>query len=73
MIVWYDHCKVSEQHKSLGSGGYRDLRNAEYMWAETPFYENGLSEKSLEEILDYISEMRKQYKDCNLYPEFYIQ
>ena len=73
MIVWYDYCKIAEQHKSLGSGGYRDLQNVEYMWAETPFYENELSGKSLGEILDYISEIRNQYTDCNLYPEFYIQ
>ena len=73
MIVWYDYCKIAEQHKSLGNGGYRDLQNTDYMWAETPLYEIELYSKSLEEILDYISEIRKQHPDYNLYPEFYIQ
>ncbi len=73
MIVWYDYCKIVEQHKSLGSGGYRDLQDADYMWAETPLYETELNEKSLDEILDYISAIKKQYSKYDLYPEFYVQ
>ena len=58
-ILWWDYCKVSQQHESVGSGGYRDPGNPEYMFAETQFYENGFESKSLEEIKAYIAGIQK--------------
>ena len=31
-ILWWDHCKKSQLHESVGSGGYRDPNNAEYIY-----------------------------------------
>ena len=72
-ILWFDYCKISEQEKSLGGGGYRDPLQNGYMWAETPIYENELNNKSLNEILEYIEKTREKYHEYNLYPCFYIQ
>lgn len=33
-ILWWDHCKVSEQCFSVG-GGYGDPENPKYMYTET--------------------------------------
>lgn len=71
MIVWYEYCRINEQQ--LGMGGYIDEENKGYMWAETLIYEENLQEKTLNEILEYISEVRKEYSDYDLYPEFYLQ
>lgn len=73
IIVWFDYCKVTEQHKSLGGGGYRDTQNPEYMWAETQIFENGFGDKSLEEILEYIESVRNEHREYDLYPSFYIK
>ena len=72
-ILWFDHCKISEQEKSLGGGGYTDSLQNGYMWAETQIYETNLSNKSLKEILDYIEKTRKEFHKYDLYPCFYIQ
>lgn len=53
-------------------GGYIDEEKRGYMWAETDIYEVDLQKKSMNEILEYISEIRKKYADYDLYPEFYI-
>lgn len=71
MIVWFDYCKLSEQEKSLGSGGYRDTRNPGFMWAETQIYEVGLANRSIEEISEYIERVRNEYPEHELYPSFY--
>lgn len=71
MIVWYEYCEISNQQ--LGMGGYIDTQNKGYMWAETQIFECDLQEKSLGELLTYISETRKQYSDYELYPEFYVK
>ena len=34
-ILWFDYCKIDEQDKSLGQGGFIDKENKDYMWAET--------------------------------------
>ncbi len=33
-ILWWDRCKKSQQHRSVGSGGYSDPDDSEYMYAE---------------------------------------
>jgi len=70
MIIWYEYCKISEQQ--IGSGGYIDVENQDYMWAETQIYESNMQKKTLNEILEYISKIQKEYSDYILYPEFYL-
>lgn len=70
MIVWYEYCRINEQ--KIGMGGYKDFENLGYMWAETYLFEVDMQEKSLNEILAYISKMKEEYLCYNLYPEFYI-
>lgn len=71
-IVWFDYCKISEQGKSLGGGGYIDKQNSGYMWAETQIFEYPLTDKSLEEILEYMDGVRREYSAYDLYPSFDI-
>lgn len=70
MIIWYEYCRINEQQ--IGMGGYIDMENNGFMWAETQLFESGLHEKPINEILEYISKMRKEYPDYALYPEFYL-
>lgn len=62
MIIWYEYCRINEQQ----------IENNGFMWAETQLFESGLHEKPINEILEYISKMRKEYSDYDLYPEFYL-
>ena len=78
-ILWWDYCKKSEQRFSIGSGGYSDPDNPEYMYAETQIWKNGLETKTLNEIKEYIAtERKKEVKygcKCtshSLVPSFYI-
>ncbi len=70
MIIWYEYCRINEQQ--IGMGGYIDAENQDFMWAETQLFETDLQEKSLNEILEYISKMKKDYSNYDFYPEFYI-
>lgn len=70
MIVWYEYCRINKQQ--IGMGGYIDSENQGFMWAETQFFKTDMQEKSLNEILDYISKTIQEYSEYNLYPEFYI-
>lgn len=70
MIIWYEYCRINEQQ--IGMGGYIDEEKRGYMWTETDIYEENLQQKSMNEILEYISETRSKYIDYNLYLEFYI-
>ncbi len=70
MIVWYEYCRINEQQ--IGMGGYIDVDNQGFMLAETQLYETDLQEKTLNEILEYISKIRQEYSNYNLYPEFYL-
>ena len=70
MIIWYEYCKINE--RKIGMGGYTDTENQGFMWAETQLFETDLQEKSLDDLLAYISGIRNQYSAYNLYPEFYI-
>ena len=78
-ILWWDHCKRNMQHLSVGSGGYPDPDDPEYMYAETQFYEDGLEAMSPDEIRDYINEIRKsglalgdKYSSFEPVPSFYL-
>lgn len=78
-ILWWDHCKISEQNTSVGMGGYTDPENNDYMYAETQSWKDGLEEMSLDEIKDYINrEMEKglrygsKYVNHELVPSFYL-
>ncbi len=71
-IVWFDYCRIENQSESLGSGGYVDIRNATFMWAETQIYESGFENKALIEILEYIEEILQKYPEHRLYPAFYL-
>ena len=79
-ILWWDHCKKNMQNMSVGGGGYSDPDNADYMYAETQFYEDGFETKTLDEIKDYIDAMRKsglilgdKYYSFDLVPSFYFE
>ena len=72
VIVWFEYCKISEQEKSLGSGGWINKQNPEYMWAETQIYEVNFQDKNLNEVLDYIKRIRSEYPQHKMYPAFYL-
>ena len=77
-ILWWDHCKKSEQHRSIGRGGYTDPENPEYMFAETQLFEDCFETKSLDEIKKHIAERRNakihysKYISFDLVPSFYL-
>ena len=78
-ILWWDHCTKMQHGESVGSGGYADPRNDEYLYAETQSFKDGLESKSLDEIKEYINQVRKtgiqygdKYKSHDLIPSFYI-
>lgn len=70
MIIWYEYCMINEQQ--IGMGGYTDSENKDFMWAETRLFETDLQEKSMNEILEYILKVKKEYSNIDLYPEFYL-
>ena len=70
MIIWYEYCRINEQQ--IGMGGYIDTENQGFMWAETQLFETDLQEKTLNDLLAYMSEICNQYSNYNLHPEFYI-
>ncbi len=76
-ILWWDHCRKSQQRESVGSGGYKDPDNDAFLYAETQLYQDGLETKTLEEIKEYIEQQRKtglqygsRYKSHDLAPSF---
>ena len=78
-ILWWDHCRKAQLHESVGSGGYRDPENDEYIYVETQLYKDGLETNTLDEILEYINHERKKglrydskYKSHDLVPSFYL-
>ena len=79
-ILWWDHCKKNMQNMSVGGGGYSDPDDTDYMYAETPFYEDGFETKTLDEIKDHIYATRKsglilgdKYFSFDLVPSFYFE
>lgn len=78
-ILWWDHCKKSQHHESVGSGGYTDPENDEYVYAETQLYKEGLETDTLDEIKEYIKQERKngfrygsKCRSHDLVPSFYL-
>ena len=78
-LLWWDHCRKSQQHLSVGSGGYTDPDDPEYMYAETQSWKNGLSEMTLAELKDYINNVRETglhycspFTGHELVPSFYL-
>ena len=76
-ILWWDHCKKSQLRESVGSGGYKDPDNEEFIYAETQLYKEGLEAYTLDEIKEYINQERKtgfqygsKYKSHDLVPSF---
>ena len=78
-VLWWDHCTKMQRSESVGSGGYTDPRNDEYFYAETQSFKDGLETKTLDEIKEYINQVRNtgiqygiKYKSHDLIPSFYI-
>ena len=72
VIVWFEYCRISEQKKSLGTGGWIDKHDPGYMWAETQIYEVDFQDETLTEVLDYIKRIRSEYTQRKMYPAFYL-
>ena len=71
-ILWFEHVLITEQKNSLGSGGYIDKNNVEYMYAETYLGNNDLKNKTLEEVNEYIESVISAYPNHKLLPSFDI-
>lgn len=78
-ILWWDHCKKEEQRLSVGSGGYTDPDHPAYMYAETQLFEDGLETKTLQEIIEYIRDVKAsglrygdKYVSHELVPSFFL-
>ncbi len=71
-ILWFEHVRIDEQVNSLGIGGYKDTTNPEYMYAETYIYKNGMENKSLSEVEEYIESVIASYPHNSLIPSFFI-
>ena len=78
-ILWWDHCTRKQLKESVGSGGYRDPDNDEFVYVETQLYKEGLDTYTLSEIKEYINQEREtgfrygsKYKSHDLVPSFYL-
>ncbi|MBR2806910.1 MAG: hypothetical protein IKE18_09070 [Oscillospiraceae bacterium] len=78
-ILWWDHCRKTELRFSVGSGGYTDPEDPEYVYAETQLWKDDLETKTPEEIKEYIAAERKtgfnygnKYRSHDLVPSFYL-
>lgn len=76
-ILWWDYCTKKQLHDSVGSGGYKDPENEEYLYAETQLAKEGLETYTLDDIKEYINKERKtgfrygdKYKSHDLVPSF---
>ena len=49
-ILWWDHCTKKQLKESVGSGGYKDPDNDEFVYADTQLYKEGLETYTLEEL-----------------------
>ena len=78
-ILWWDHCTRKQLKESVGSGGYKDPDNDEFIYAETQLCKEGLDTYTLSEIKEYINQERKKglrydskYKSHDLVPSFLL-
>lgn len=78
-IQWWDRCRRTDQHLSVGGGGYVDQDDPAYMYAEVQLLEDGFETKSLEEVKQHIAARKAaglQYGDAyasfDLVPSFYL-
>ncbi|MBQ7874285.1 MAG: hypothetical protein IJ306_03870 [Oscillospiraceae bacterium] len=70
-ILWFEYTSIEKQPESMGSGGYTDRQNPDYMWAETMIYDKNLSEKSFTELSEHIERTINKYQPHNLVPSFF--
>lgn len=70
-ILWFEYVLIDKQKESLGSGGYQDISNSKYMWAETTIYDKNLENKSLSEIVEHIEYTIDMHKPHELVPCFF--
>ncbi len=63
----------------MGSGGYADPDDSEYMYAETKLWKDGLDSWTLDAIKEYIAAERatglqygNEYVSHDLIPSFYL-
>ena len=71
-ILWFEHIEISQHNNSLGSGGYKDKNNPNYMYAETHIFKNEMENLSLHEINNYIESIIASYPNNKLIPSFFI-
>ena len=78
-ILWWDHCRKSQRHRSVGSGGYADPDDSEYIYAETGLWKDGLDSWTLDAVREYIARERGaglqyggKYVSHDLVPSFYL-
>lgn len=71
-ILWFEHIKISQQKNSLGSGGYIDKNNPDYMYAETQIFKNEMEKFTLPHIKEYIKSTLSSYPNNSLVPSFFI-
>ena len=78
-ILWWDHCTRKQLKESVGSGGYTDPDNNEFVYAETQLYREGLETYTLDEIKAYIDREREtglrygsKYRSHDLVPSFHL-
>lgn len=78
-ICWWDRCRKSEQHESVGAGGYADPDDPEYLYAETQLCAENLEAKTLGEVKEYIAREREtgfrygsEYRSHELVPSFVL-
>jgi hypothetical protein len=71
-ILWFEYVRIVDQKDSLGSGGYRDKINPEYMYAETFLNEDNMESKTLSEVKKQIESTLISYPKNKLFPAFHI-
>lgn len=71
-VLWWEHVPIDGQKDSLGSGGYKDPNKPGWMYAETQIYEEGLGEKSLDELRSHLASTIEAHPGHELVPSFYL-
>ena len=78
-VCWWDRCRKSEQRESVGSGGYVDPDDPEYLYAETRLCAENLETRTADEVKEYIAREREtgfrygsEYRSHDLVPSFEI-